>query len=133
MGNQNMFEIGKRYELEEIKDALSVKNGGSILKKGNQFVAITMGSKNFIPPNVFMVGSGNLIRKVGRSLASEKEAIHVFFQNRYKGQAHVTKTATAPKAIKSKLAEYPDFNPKDYSRMVFLSFTNGTQIEVKTT
>lgn len=129
MGKDEMFEIGKRYELEEIKQVLGVKNGGSILKNGNKFVAITMGIKSFIPPNVFLVGSGNLIRKVGRSLASEKEPIHVFFQNKYKGLAHVTKTATAPKAIKSKLSEHPDLSPKDYSRMVFLSFSNNDRVE----
>lgn len=124
-----MFELGKRYELEDIKQALGVKNGGAILRKGNQFVALTMGTKSFIQPNVFLVGSGSLVRKVGRSLASEKEPIHVFFQNKYKGLAHVTKTATAPKAIKSKLSEHPHLNPKDYSRMVFLSFSNNDKVE----
>lgn len=119
-----MFELEKRYELEEIKQALGVKDGGSILRKGKRFLAITMGSQSFIPPDVFLVGSGSLIRKVGRDLASEKEAIHVFFQNKYKGLAHVTKTATAPRAIKSKLNEHSHLNPKDYSRMVFLSFSN---------
>lgn len=117
-----MFEIGKRYELDEIKTKLGVKNGGSILKKGNEFVALTMGSKSFLEPNVFLVGSGSLVRKVGRSLASEKEPIHIFFQNKYRGQARIDKTATAPKGIKSKLTPYPHLNPKDYSRMVFLKF-----------
>jgi len=120
-----MFEIGRRYELEEIKHALGVKSGGSILKKGNQFIALTMGDKSFIQPNVFLVGSGNLIKKVGRSLASEKESIHVFYQNKYKGLALVVNTVTAPKAIKSKLSEHPHLNPKDYSRMVFLSFSGN--------
>ncbi|MDF4657179.1 hypothetical protein P3523_21135 [Vibrio parahaemolyticus] len=120
-----MFEIGKRYELDEIKAKLGVKNGGSILKKGNDFVALTMGSKSFLEPNLFLVGSGSLIRKVGRALASEKKPIYIFFQNKYKGQACIDKTATAPKAIKSKLAPYPHLNPKDYSRMVFLKFKDS--------
>jgi len=119
-----MFELGKRYELEEIKKALGVKSGGSILKKGNAFVALTMGSKSFIEPNVFLVGSGSLVRKIGRALASEKELIHIFLQNKYKGQAFINKTATAPKAIKSKLSEHSHLNSKDYSRMVFLNFNN---------
>tara|TARA_B110001454_G_scaffold187534_1_gene184964 strand:- start:882 stop:1256 length:375 start_codon:yes stop_codon:yes gene_type:complete len=124
-----MFEVGKHYDLEEIKQELGVKSGGSILRKGNQFVALTMGTKSFMQPNVFLVGSGGIIKKVGRSLASEKEAIHVFLQNKYKGLARVTKTETAPKAIKSKLSEHPHLDPKDYSRMVFLSFSSNGKVE----
>lgn len=70
---------------------------------------------------MLQIGSGNLVRKIGRSLASEKEPIHIFFQNKYKGQDRIDKTATAPKGIKSKLTPYPHINPKDYSRMVFLN------------
>ena len=124
-----MFEIGKRYEIEQINSGLGVKSGSSILRKGNQFVALTMGSKSFIQPNVFLVGSGSLIRKVGRSLASEKDPLHIFYQNKYKGLAYVEKTATAPRAIKSKLSEHPQLNPKDYSRMVFLNFSDKIEVD----
>ena len=125
-----MFEIEKKYELKEIKETLGVKDGGSILKKGGKFIALTMGETSFIEPNIFLVGSGSLIRKIGRTLASEKEPLHIFFQSKYKGQARISKTATAPKAIKSKLVEYPRLNPKDYSRMVFLNFNINESTEI---
>ncbi|RCK37560.1 hypothetical protein TH19_09920 [Thalassospira profundimaris] len=128
-----MFELGKRYELEEIKKALGVKNGGSILKKGNSFVALTMGKQSFIEPNVFLVGNGNLIRKAGRDLASEKKPIHIFFQNKYKGLACIENTKTAPSSIKAKLSDYPHLNSKDFSRMVFLNFNYNESSEEKTT
>jgi hypothetical protein len=120
-----MFTVDAHYSFDEIKEKFGVKKGGAILRKGKSFVALTLGMKSFIQPNVFLVGSGSLVRKVGRDLASEKKPIDIFHKGKYRGKAYIDKTITAPKAIKSKLSGYPEFNPKDYSRIVYLNFSDS--------
>lgn len=126
-----MFEIGSEYAFFQIKEMLGVKEGSTMLKKGKEFVGLCLEKgTSFIEPNLMLVKNGTLIRKIGRDLAAAKYPIHLFLRTssnskyKYQGQATVLETKTAPTKVKSQLQKFPNLDPKEFSRLVYLTMPN---------
>ncbi|POZ49804.1 hypothetical protein [Methylovulum psychrotolerans] len=125
-----MFEVSEEYFFGDIKESLGVKDGSSILKnnKENKFVALCVEEGfNFLEPNIMLVKNGTLIKKIGRDLSGVKYPIKFFLRNSgdtkytYLGDVTVEETKTAPRAVKSRLQNFSKINPKDISRLVYLT------------
>ena len=127
-----MFEIGSEYSFFEIKESLGVKEGSAMLKVGKVFVALCLERGfNYIPPNLMLVKNGSLIRKIGRHLADAKYPIKLFIKEsqnskyKYLGETTILETKTAPTKVKNTLQPFPNIDPKEISRLVYLNMTNN--------